>query len=997
MELQDIFLEALECGTPEQRERFLDTACAGRPELRAEVEAMLKKAPQLDTYLERSVFSTPSAQEALVPSQAEVQTQLGSRFRLVSCLGEGGMGSVWLAHQTHPIERQVAVKLLKPGFDSQKILARFETERNTLAQLQHPNIATIFDAGTAEDGRPFFVMEYCGGPTIAEYAFSKPLGLRDRLELFIPVCHAIDYVHQLGILHRDIKPSNVLVAQYNGLTVPKVIDFGIAKSVGQELPKGTKHSTPWGLTGTPEYMAPELITGQPAVATKLSDVYSLGAMLYELLVGTPPFGTMRSDQAGLLEYVKRVDETDPLPPSRAIRNREATAASDASDKQRPRPVANEPLGELDWVVMKALERDPERRYQDVAALQADVRAFLDGQAVTAQAPSLIRRGALWWRRHRLPAATAALAIATLLLVAANFWDGLSRDSGSNQGRISAATDRADRLEQAFVDDLRGAVRDTMLRLSRADRTKQEFERQTLRDLASRWASLAESVGSDQRRQSVLAESNFRVGQIHGTLGEPDLAIEKLRVAEGLYQGLGDELTASPIQAVYRVQNLTELGRQQFEKGGPTDALGSFAQAIELGNALSADGEVKKELLQALAELHTDRGKVLLRGGKAQDALASVDQGMTYLRELEGIDPDDDRTQQLILSTLIGRGFILRTLGQFEAAIADMRSGQDRIAIIAKTSNDRELVERLRGSQHLNLGVAFNALRRNAEAAVELEQARTVFEALVKDYPSNHEHRERLASTVNSLGVSAFLAGDVDQAVADCEYAASIWRTLAQEFPSLSDYGKSEAEVETNLAVMASRANRFDQAEASARRGMDTSRRLAESFPDRVDFAVVAARSYAILAGIQSQRGETDPAIATQGEAIRLFEQAATKFSDSVESRDGLATALAARADLWSTKQEHRKALQDYEAAVALVELLPRQAAGVTQPRHLTDLQGSCAQMHIALDEPKEAVRWLERIEATLRQQLDASPGDASLQEKLRQVEKLQSDLSADVP
>ena len=870
MELQDIFLEALECSTPEQRERFLDTACAGHPELRAEVEAMLKQAPQLDTYLERSVFSTPSAQEALLPSQAEVQTQLGSRFRLVSCLGEGGMGSVWLAHQTHPIERQVAVKLLKPGFDSQKILARFETERNTLAQLQHPNIATIFDAGTADDGRPFFVMEYCGGPTIAEYASSKPLGLRERLELFIPVCHAIDYVHQLGILHRDIKPSNVLVAEYNGLAVPKVIDFGIAKSVGQELPKGTKHSTPWGLTGTPEYMAPELITGQPAAATKLSDIYSLGAMLYELLVGTPPHGAMRSDQAGLLEYVKRVEETDPLPPSRAIRKRGDQALADASEKQKQRllPVGDESLGELDWVVMKALERDPAQRYQDVAALQTDVRAFLDGKGVTAQPPSLIRRGARWWRRYRLPTATAALAIASLLLVAANFWNGLSRPSGSEQGRDSAATDRADRLEQAFVDDLRRAVRDTMQRLSRADRSRQEVERQGLRDLAGRWASLAESVGTDQRRQSVLAESNFRLGQIHGSLGESDVAIERLRAAEGIYQGLGDELTASPMQAVYRVQNLTELGRQQFEKGSPTDALATFTQAIALGNGLSADGEVKKELLQALAELHTDRGKVLLRGGKPQDALASVDQGMGYLRELEGIDPNDDRTQQLILSTLIGRGFILRSLGQFDAAIADMRSGQDRIKIIAKTSTDRELVERLRGSQHLNLGLAFYALRRHAEAAVELAQAKAVFEELVKGYPSNHEHRERLASTVNTLGANAFLAGDVDQGVADCEYAASVWRTLAEEFPSLSDYGKSEAEVEMNLAVMASRAKRFDQAEASARRGMETSLKLAESFPDRVDFATVAARSYLILAGIQNQRGETDAAISVEDPVLR---------------------------------------------------------------------------------------------------------------------------------
>ena len=201
----------------------------------------------------------------------------------------------------------------------------------------------------------------------------------------------------------------------------------------------------------------------------------------------------------------------------------------------------------------------------------------------------------------------------------------------------------------------------------------------------------------------------------------------------------------------------------------------------------------------------------------------------------------------------------------------------------------------------------------------------------------------------------------------------------------------------NLAVMASRAKRFDKAEASARRGMETSRRLAESFPDRVDFAIVAARSHTILAGIQSQRGQTDPAIEMQGEAIRSFEQAASKFPDSVESRDGLATALAMRADLWSAKHEHRKALVDYEAAAALVELLPRQTAGMTQPRHLTDLQGSCAQMHIALNEPKTAVVWLERIEATVRQQLVARPDNQMLKDKLRQVETLKSEFSRDNP
>ena len=987
MEIHDIFLEALELTTPEEQRRFLDKACIGRPGLRAEIEAMLQKAPLIDNYLEHSVFSTPSAQAALVPSQAEVQTQLGSRFRLLSGLGEGGMGSVWLARQTHPIERQVAIKLLRPGFDSRKILALFEAERNTLAQLQHPNIATIFDAGTAEDGRPFFVMEYCGGPTIAEHASSAQLGVRDRLELFLPICRAIDYVHQLDILHRDIKPSNVLVAEYNGLAVPKVIDFGIAKSVGQELPKGTEHSAPWGLTGTPEYMAPELIIGQPADATKLSDIYSLGAMLYELLVGTPPYGTMRTDRAGLLDYVKRVDETDPDPPSRAIRR-----GAEMSADELP--------SELDWIVMKAIERDPIRRYQNVAALHTDLQSFLDGRPVKAKAPSLFRASTRWWRRNRVPASTAALSLAAFLLLAIYFRSGSLRRSGEESFRdpaVASAINRADRLEQAFVDDLRLAVRDTIQRLSRADRTKQEVERQALRDLASRWASLAESVGTDQRRAAVLAESNFRLGQIHGSLGNSDEAIGRFLTAETLYQKLTDSLLASPMQAVYRLQNLTELGRQRFEKGSATDALTSFSQAIELGQAIPVEEGSKKELLYALAELHTDQGKVLLRAGKGQQALVSVAQGMEYAGKLEGLDPNDDRTQQLLISMLNGRGFILRSLGQIQAAIADMESGKERIAVLSKTSADSELVESLRGTQSLILGLAYYAIRRHSETSDELTRARRIFEALVEDYPSNHQHRERLASTVNSLGTNAFLAGDVDQGVADCEYSASIWSALRQEFPLLSEYGKSEAEVEMNLAVMASRAKRFDKAEASARRGMETSRRLAESFPDRVDFAIVAARSHTILAGIQSQRGQTDPAIEMQGEAIRSFEQDASKYPDSVETRDGLYTALAMRADLWSAKHEHRKALVDYEAAAALVELLPRQTAGMTQPRHLTDLQGSCAQMHIALNEPKTAVVWLERIEATVRQQLVARPDNQMLKDKLRQVETLKSEFSRDNP
>ncbi|GEM_PF-5097266 len=604
MEIPDIFLQALECATPEQRERFLDSACDGRSALRAEIEAMLQRAPRLDTYIERSAFTTPAAHEALLLSQTEVQTQLGSRFRLVSCLGEGGMGSVWLADQSHPIERQVAIKLLKPGFNSQKILARFETERQTLAKLQHPNIASIFDAGTAEDGRPFFVMEFCGGPNITEYSLSKTLGLRARLELFIMVCHAIAYVHQRGILHRDIKPSNVLVAEYNGLAVPKVIDFGIAKSVGQGLPKGTLGSTPWGLTGTPEYMAPELITGEPAIATKVSDIYSLGAMLYELLTGSPPFGTLRPDQAGLLAFVKRVDAADPVPPSRVVRQRLEDVPADSTPVPFPSPVLDEPLGELDWVVLRSLERDPNRRYQDVADLQADLQTFLAGQAVTAKAPGLIRRCTRWCRRNRLPAVAAALSIGTLLLMATLFRSATSRDAGSEMG-------------------------------------------------------------------------------------------------------------------------------------------------------------LQRESLQASVAMHMDQGQKLLSSGKPQEALAAFDQAMGHLQELERIAPDDEQVQELILSALDQRPRIFLSIGQVEAAVAEMLKGQERIATIARTFPDRERAQSFRGLQHLNLGIAFFALRRAPEARNQLTQARAIFEELVNVYPSKHEHRERLAVTVNYLGANVASEGNVE--------------------------------------------------------------------------------------------------------------------------------------------------------------------------------------------------------------------------------------------
>lgn len=1000
MDLQDIFLGALDCSTPEQRERFLDSSCVGRPELRAEVEAMLRNEPQLATYLERSVFSDASAREAFLCSQSDVQRQLGAQFRIVQCLGEGGMGSVWLAQQIQPIEREVAIKLLRPGFDSQKILARFDAERNVLARVQHPNIAAIFDAGTTADGRPWFVMEYCGGSGLVEYVSGLRLGLRERLDLFIQVCRAVDHVHRCGVLHRDIKPANVLVAEYNGMAVAKLIDFGIAKTAGEDVVQGGRRITPAGLTGTPEYMAPELITGHaPSV---LTDVYSLGAVLYELLTGRPPYGKSSADQRGLWEYSKRVEQTYPELPSCVIARGSEILAGEVAAGGDFVPLAEKLPSQIDWIVLKALEREPGRRYQDVVSLQVDLQHFMAGEVISARALSLAQRLRRRWAGVRNPAAVAFGLLAAAVLAAVFFGGALggrgSLETGAEAVASGVASEqREGRLEAAFLADLRGEVVETIDRFLRADRTDREVERQRLRYLVGRWELLAGSLDSDRGRQLTLAECNYRMGQIYGAIGETDRAVELLCVAEGLFKGAGVQIQDSPQHALFRLESLGELGRRQFEKGVAADSLESFNEAIALAGQVTVAGQLQKDLQQSLSEIYCDRAKVLLRSGKSQEALLSIGEALFCLQELEKLNLADDRTQQLMVSTLNGRSFILRFLGQVEAAIVDIRAGQERIALLRESVTERAVIERLRGMQYLNLGLAFQGARRYADAVVEFTRAKSVFEELVKTWPSSTEHRERLAASSNSLGVAQFLAGDVDQSAVECEFAAAIWRQLAAEHPEVPDYTKGALEVETNLAVMASGAKHFEVAEGFARRAMESGNRLAESFPGVVDFVIAAIRPHTILAGIQSQRGESEAAIVTLGEAIGQFERAALRYVDAVALKDGLAVALAFRGDLRWKRNEPGKALEDYVAAAGVVEGLPGQSAGVIQVRRLTDLQALCAQACISLGDSKGAIDWYQRAELTLQRRLAENAGDESLKEQLRLVTARRSELMSTSP
>ncbi len=429
--VEAIFTRALAL-PPADRVAFLVAECGSDDELRARVERLLAahdeleavSAPKSDSPATADLSSEPPTPtfddgprtEAHTPGP-DAGTVIGGKYKLIEEIGEGGMGSVWMAQQTEPVKRTVAVKLIKAGMDSRAVLARFEAERQALAIMDHPNIAKVLDAGATPDGRPFFVMELVKGVTITKFCDDNKLTPRERLELFVPVCNAIQHAHQKGIIHRDIKPSNVLVALYDDRPVPKVIDFGVAKATGQQLTERTLATGFGAVVGTPEYMSPEQASFNNLDIDTRSDVYALGVLLYELLAGSPPFSRKELEKVGMLEIFRVIREQEPPRPSTKLSTAEALPSLSANRGTEPAKLTRLLRGELDWIVMKALEKDRSRRYESANGFAADVQRYLAGEQVQAVPPSVSYRLKKLFRRNRA-AVGAASAVAVTLLVGA---------------------------------------------------------------------------------------------------------------------------------------------------------------------------------------------------------------------------------------------------------------------------------------------------------------------------------------------------------------------------------------------------------------------------------------------------------------------------------------------------------------------------------------------------------------------------------------------------
>jgi WD40 repeat protein len=462
---QSIFLHALALPSPAERAAYLDEACRDNPGLRAAVEALLAAHDRLGGGLPPTgpVAAAPAPPGPRPEAADEAGTVLAGRYKLLESIGEGGMGTVWMAQQVEPVKRAVAVKLIKAGMDSKAVLARFEAERQALALMDHPNIAKVLDAGLSADRRPFFVMELVKGVPITQFCDTRNLTPRERLELFVPVCQAIQHAHQKGVIHRDVKPSNVLVALYDDRPVPKVIDFGVAKAAGQPLTDRTLMTGCGAVVGTPEYMSPEQAGFNQLDVDTRSDVYSLGVLLYELLTGSPPHPRKELEKAALLELLRVIREEEPPRPSARLSTSDTLASLAAVRGTEPARLTRLVRGELDWIVMKALEKDRGRRYETANAFAAEVQRYLAGEPVQAVPPSTGYRLRKFVRRHRVGVLTV-VGFALLLLAGAavSTWQAVVATRARNDADRArdAEADARTKTEIALTDSREKTARMT---------------------------------------------------------------------------------------------------------------------------------------------------------------------------------------------------------------------------------------------------------------------------------------------------------------------------------------------------------------------------------------------------------------------------------------------------------------------------------------------------------------------------------------------------------
>jgi serine/threonine protein kinase/tetratricopeptide (TPR) repeat protein len=816
---------------PERRAAFLDTACAGDSTLRERVAAMLDRqeltADSHTAALSTAAYVAPAGTDGS-PRAAGAGVVIAGRYALEEKLGAGGMGEVWAARQTEPVKRRVALKLVQAGLDSQAMLARFEQERQALALMDHPHIAKVLDGGLNADGRPFFVMELVDGQPLTGFCDKAQLGIRQRLELFVSICQAVQHAHQKGIIHRDLKPGNILVALADGRPVPKVIDFGVAKATAGKLTDETLATQFGAMLGTLEYMAPEQAGQASADVDTRADIYALGVILYELLTGLRPFDSNRLRQAPLDETVRILREEEPPPPSKRL-SAEPTAPALAAARQTvPAALVKRLRGELDWVVMRCLEKDRARRYETADALVREVQRYLADEPVEARPPSAGYRLRKFLTRHKGPVLAAAIVFLALLGgVVGTVWGLILAKQQEGQ----AARNAAAAIE--LVHDLSTYVEFYEMGSNKSAATDQERKERLDAALAS-YERLLELHPEDKSlRWHVARMHRFRanLGRFLDQTGEAERSYrESLRLFRGLVAEFPEELKYRELYALVQrdyAGQLQRLGRYQ-------EASGLLDESIQLYEELLRGHPNESNYLRNLGHMLLSRSDWDYQVGR----LAESEQLARRSAELHGKlarVPGDQQPLDPLFHAMaeLNLAVALREQDRLKEADNAHRSTVERMMALTRVSNTRDT---LSFYYQVRAQRAWTQARITPDSLIgplaDLRGAIQGWDWLIKQLGPNPVdlHRKGVASLYS--GRLKVQAGQRTEAVKDLHTGAAILEELSKTHPEIPMYGYELGRTYTTLGQVSDDPHQARDWYRKAREMLDDA---ARRYPENVHY------------------------------------------------------------------------------------------------------------------------------------------------------------------
>jgi serine/threonine protein kinase/tetratricopeptide (TPR) repeat protein len=869
---RDLFLHAVGKLPPEEWDRYVVEACGGDADLAAQVIHMLLVHREAGSFLDRPAVEGAvddgdagaggTARQVLERSSAGgtmdepadgAGTIIAGRYKLLQQIGEGGMGTVWMGEQTEPVKRRVAVKLIRvERGQSKTILSRFEAERQAIAVMDHPHIARLLDAGEAPPAhpggapRPFFVMELVKGLPLTEFCDAQKLSMPERLRLFVQVCAAVQHAHQKGIIHRDLKPSNILVESHDGKPVPKIIDFGLAKATtGLQLSEHTLFTAFGTVMGTPLYMAPEQAGASALDVDSRADIYALGIILYELLTGSTPITRDTLKKAALDEMLKLIREQEVPTPSSRLSSVESAPSVAANRQTEPAKLGRFVRGDLDWIVLKALAKERDRRYETANGLAKDIERFLNHEPVTAGPPEVVYRLRKFVRRNRGPVAAAGLVFFTLIGgIAGTTLALLQAERNAKQARDErdakdaalkaeqqARADETKARQQAFAA-LRSMSSDVIERKFAQGTVLTEDDRAFLRGVIAQYDAFAAIKGDDADSRAVRAEGRWKIADIRATLGELKEAEQGYDQAVSLYSQLASNYPGRPEFRESLSHCQDSRGILRNETGRPKQAEQDFSEVLGILKQLATDFPSRTDFQRDLAAFHLNRGIALCAMGRLTEAEKEFDEALKLMELLAADLSTDPKFRKTRAEIHLNRGVMLHETGRPEASEQDYDKAVSMQKQLAADFPTNLEYRKLLALSHSNRANLMRKTRRPEEAEQDYNQALGLYRQLAADFPTVPDFRHQLARSLNIRSILLQDLGRSAEAEKDYDQSLSILNQLAADFPNRPEFRHEQAASHNNRGNLLRANGRLKEAADEYHQALRIERQLVLENPNR---------------------------------------------------------------------------------------------------------------------------------------------------------------------